>query len=97
MNAFYETLYMELRQTEQEIRDALQKKTQAGWLKELLEKELTDIEKTINKFEIGNYGQCEISGELIPYDLLKVIPTLKSINEFQSIGSFYRKSLNEHC
>ncbi|MDP4085391.1 MAG: hypothetical protein Q8934_12360 [Bacillota bacterium] len=95
MNAFYETLYLELRQIEQEIKKSLQKRNQQAWLTQLIKEELQDIESSISKFEKGNFGQCEISGELIPEDLLKVIPTLKTKNEFQNIESFYRKPFHQ--
>jgi RNA polymerase-binding transcription factor DksA len=94
MNALYESLYMELRQTEQEIKQSLQKRQEKDWLSSILRDELTDIAITIRKIEKGKYGQSEVSGELLPEKLLKTIPTLKSLNDLQCLNSYYRKPLH---
>ena len=94
MNALFERLYLELRQSEQEIKESLRKRQERDWLKSILEDELADIVSTISKIEKGKYGHCEISGELIPDKILKTVPTLKSINDFRSLNSFYRKSID---
>lgn len=94
MNALFERLYLELRQSELEIKESLQKRQEKDWLKPILEDELADIVSTISKIEKGKFGQCEISGELIPDKVLKNIPTLKSINDFRGMDSFYRKSID---
>ena len=48
-------------------------------LKPYIEGELKDIETALQKLEKGTFGTCEISGELIPEDLLTMVPTFKSI------------------
>ncbi len=39
--------------------------------------ELDEIDHALEKIEAGNYGVCEVSGELIPEGRLKVIPTAR--------------------
>jgi RNA polymerase-binding transcription factor DksA len=93
MNALYERIYMELRQTEREIKESLKNRQEKDWLSLILEDELTDIAFTMSKIEKGKFGQSEISGELIPEKLLKTIPTLKSLDDLQNLNSYYRKPL----
>jgi RNA polymerase-binding transcription factor DksA len=94
MNALYERLYMELRLTELEIKESLQKRQEKDWLSSILMDELADIAGTMRKIEKGKYGKSEISGELLPEKLLKTIPTLKSLNDLQCLNSYYRKPLH---
>lgn len=94
MNATEEKLYVELRQTEQEILVSLTQRQKNDWLKSILEEELTDIRLAIDKVENGCYGQCELSGELFPEEFLKIMPTAKTRDDFQKVGSFYRKPIH---
>lgn len=94
MNATEEMLYAELRQTEIEIITSLQQKSQEEWLKTILIEELADIRNAIGKVKSGNFGQCEISGELFPEDLLKIMPTIKSKADYEKLDLFYRKSIH---
>jgi RNA polymerase-binding transcription factor DksA len=94
MNALYERIYMELRQTEQEIKESLQNRQENDWLSSILEDELADIAFTLSKIEKGNFGQSEISGEMLPGKLLKTIPTLKSLDDLHSLNSYYRIPLH---
>ena len=93
MDALHEMLYDELRQTEQEVLQSLQNKDANHRLKSILEEELEDIQSAIRKVKNGNYGLCEFSGELIPEELLKSVPTLKSVHDLGNFKSFYRKPL----
>lgn len=93
MNALQEKLFLELRQSQVEIENSLKSKLKKDWITPLLEEELADICLAIDKIKKGNYGQCEISGEFLPEDLLKVIPTLKSIKDSKKLELFYRKQI----
>jgi RNA polymerase-binding transcription factor DksA len=93
MDALHEMLYEELRLTEQEVLWSLKQKVRNHQLKAILEEELDDIRSALNKVQNGNYGLCEISGELIPGEWLKLVPTLKSVHDLGKFKSFFRKPL----
>ncbi len=93
MNALQKQLFLELRQTKGEIEASLKKHQKKDWFTAILKEELKDIEAAIEKINIGHYGQCEISGELIPENLLRIIPTIKSNKDSANLASFYKKSI----
>jgi RNA polymerase-binding transcription factor DksA len=93
LNAMQEQLFLELRQTQAEVENSLKNKQKQNWFTTILEEELADIKVALKKLSDGSFGQCEISGELLPTDLLKIIPTLKSKKDSENLDSFYRKSI----
>jgi RNA polymerase-binding transcription factor DksA len=93
MNAMQEKLFLELRQTKSEIESALIIRGKDDWLKAILKEELIDVTKALEKIESGTYGHCEVSGELIPHDLLEIIPTVKSLNDMKKLESFRKKDI----
>src|SRR4051812_42357806 len=78
MNAMQEELILELRKTQEEIVSSLKNKQENEWMIPILKDELADIATAIQKLEDGNFGQCERSGEPLPENLLKIMPTIKS-------------------
>ncbi len=92
----HKMLLEELRQSEEEILQSLQKIDSNIQIKGILEDELADIRLALQKAANGNYGLCEISGEMIPADLLKLIPTIKTVNDVSNLESFYRKPIQFH-
>lgn len=93
MNANTEKLLMELRQTKTEIERSITTKQTNDWLRTFLEEELADVNNALVKLIEGNFGQCEISGELLPPDLLAVIPTIRSFKDSKMIGNYYKKPI----
>lgn len=93
MNAMQEQLFLELRQTQSEIENSLNNKQKQDWFINILEEELADIKVAMRKITDGNFGQCEISGELLPAELLKNIPTIKSVKDSENLEAFYRKPI----
>jgi RNA polymerase-binding transcription factor DksA len=93
MNALQEKLFLELRQTKSEIENAINRKENNDWLKEILQEELKDVVDALAKIEKGCYGLCEISGELIPLDLLKSIPTVKTKNDLNKLEAYRKKTI----
>jgi RNA polymerase-binding transcription factor DksA len=87
-------LLLELRQTQAEIENSLSNNQNQAWFTTILEEELADIKVAMKKINNGSFGQCEISGELLSADLLKIIPTLKSVKDTETLDTFFRKSLN---
>lgn len=88
-------LIEELRNTRQELLERLMQSNLHPFMNEMILAELYDVEKAIEKFETGQFGTCEISGEFLPQDLLSLIPTLKSMDDCHSLRRFYRKALYE--
>ncbi|WP_223588603.1 hypothetical protein [Neobacillus bataviensis] len=94
MNAMQEQLFLELRQTKEEIEISLKNKQKKDWLTDIFEQELADINCAIQKLKDGNFGQCEISGEFLPDDLLKIIPTLKTVKDSELLEVFCKKTIH---
>jgi RNA polymerase-binding transcription factor DksA len=93
LNSTIEKLYTELRMTQIELATTLRVKRDSK-INKYIEDELRDVEETMQKLENGNFGMCEMSGELLPFDLLEMIPTIKSKEDINSIQSYYRKSIH---
>jgi RNA polymerase-binding transcription factor DksA len=93
MNALQEKLFLELRQTKVEIENSLNSKQNKDWFTTVLEEELSDITSAIQKLENGNFGQCEISGEFLPNELLNIIPTLRSQKDSEYLESYFKKPI----
>jgi RNA polymerase-binding transcription factor DksA len=91
MKVFEKKLYEELRDFEREMKVKLEKNLVDQKIKLFVEAELQDIQTTLNKLECGEYGKCEMSGELMPYDLLAAVPTAKTINDFEDMKGFFKK------
>lgn len=94
MDALQEKLFLELRQTQEEILTSLKNKEKNDWIMTILEEELTDINAAIEKLENGCYGQCDDSGEPFPDYLLKIMPTIKSTKDRETMEHFYRKPIS---
>ena len=86
-------IYSELRKTKQELIENLEGGGKSSSIiKSYIEGELKDIEAALQKLEKGTFGTCEVSGELIPEDLLTIVPTLKSIDDCKTLQYLIRKS-----
>lgn len=93
LNSTIEKLYTELRMTQIELVTTLRVKRDSK-INKYIEDELKDVEETMQKLENGNFGMCEMSGELLPFDLLEMIPTIRTKDDINSIQSYYRKSIH---
>ncbi|MEH7177251.1 hypothetical protein [Neobacillus vireti] len=94
MNAMQEELILELRKTQEEIESSLKNKQENEWMIPILKDELADITTAIQKLEDGKFGQCEMSGEPLPENLLKIMPTIKSSRDSENLEHYYRKPIN---
>jgi RNA polymerase-binding transcription factor DksA len=47
-----------------------------------IQDDLKDVKRALVKLKFGIYGYCEDTGERIPFDKLKTIPTARSIHDF---------------
>ncbi|MFD2443448.1 TraR/DksA family transcriptional regulator [Bacillus sp. CGMCC 1.16607] len=90
MKVFEKKLYEELRDFEREMKSKLDRNLVDERIKCFVEAELKDIQVTLCKIEDGQFGRCEMSGELIPFDLLSFVPTAKTFNDFKKIKAFYK-------
>ncbi|WP_462409207.1 hypothetical protein [Neobacillus sp. Marseille-QA0830] len=93
MNALQEKMLKELRQTKFEIEQSLRNKHTYDWMTPLLQEELQDVQIALQKLTDGTYGQCELSGELLPADLIKMIPTIRSAKDTEDMISYLKKPI----
>jgi DnaK suppressor protein len=47
-----------------------------------IQDDLADVKRALAKIELGVYGICEETGQKIPYEKLRTIPTARSIYDF---------------
>ena len=93
MDAKAETLYSELRKTRMELIERLEDEQASPLIQPMIKAELLDVEDTLNKIELGVFGRCEMSGELIPEELLTMVPTIKRLDDYGEIDGYFRKGL----
>lgn len=86
-------LLQELITIRTELEQSLQEKSSSPLISQYKKEELNDINETIEKIQSGNFGFCEFSGEIMPYSILQMIPTLKSFKDLDEIQKYYCKSL----
>ena len=60
-----------------------------------IKEDLYDVERALNKIEYGIYGICEETGQFIPLEKMKILPTARTINDF-SINDYYEKKSLPH-
>ncbi|EIJ81571.1 hypothetical protein PB1_01460 [Bacillus methanolicus PB1] len=86
-------IYAELRKMKAELEEKCSGKEVNDLIKEFIQEEIHDIEHALKKMETGDFGICEISGEIIPFHYLTLIPTLKSAKDLKSIERYYKKPI----
>jgi len=79
-------IYSNLRKTKNELLKRISNENGSPLVRPYIEAELTDIETAIKKIENGTFGTCELSGELMPRELLHIIPTLKTIEDCKTVS-----------
>jgi RNA polymerase-binding transcription factor DksA len=52
-------------------------------------KDLYDVEIALKKIDDGNYGYCELTGEQLPYNKLRILPTGRTIYDFSFVREHY--------
>lgn len=88
-----EKLYSELRITRKELMARLEMVGGNPIIRHLIEEELSDVNETLMKLRSETFGVCEVSGELLPNELLRTVPTLRSKDDVTVINSFYSKPI----
>lgn len=53
-----------------------------------IQAELQDVNRALLKMEFSLYGICEETGVKIPFDYLKVLPTVRTLTEAEAIVQF---------
>jgi DnaK suppressor protein len=61
------------------------------WLKSLIYDELQDVEHALRKLEEGDYGRCEKTGRPFTENQIYVLPTARTIDDFD-IQGYYAKT-----
>ncbi|WP_394232591.1 TraR/DksA family transcriptional regulator [Niallia oryzisoli] len=79
-------IYSDLRKTKDELLQRMNSSSCSSLVKPYIEEDLKDVETAMKKIEKGTFGTCEISGELMPMELLKIIPTLKSMDDCKTVS-----------
>ncbi|MCM3587114.1 hypothetical protein M3182_15350 [Mesobacillus maritimus] len=89
----YHFIYEELRRTREELLERLQQADKHSSILLYIKAELDDVERAIAKMEAGDFGRCEMSGELLPDGLLGMVPTARSEEDLKMMEAFLRKPL----
>ncbi|PLR97356.1 hypothetical protein [Bacillus sp. T33-2] len=93
MKEYLEQIQDQLRKSHEELLEKLMTCQQSSPILTFIKEELVDIESTLSKIEKGEFGKCEISGELLPAEFLFILPTVKSNRDLEKLQKFYRKPL----
>lgn len=93
MNPMEKNLLHELISIRTELKRSLQEHSASPMVSQYKEEELQDINEAIEKIRTGHYGLCEMSGEILPYHILQMIPTIKSKKDLEEIQKYYCKSI----
>jgi RNA polymerase-binding transcription factor DksA len=96
MKVFEKKLYEDLRDFERELENKLKNDLVHQKIKKYVEAELRDVQTTLQKLECGQFGKCEMSGELMPYDLLYEVPIAKSLEDFDKMKNYLKKPYTYH-
>ncbi|MFS0637406.1 hypothetical protein AB1K84_16010 [Mesobacillus foraminis] len=89
----YHFIYEELRRTKEELLSCIENAEHNSTILLYIKAELDDVERALSKIESGQFGKCEMSGELIPDGLLGMVPTARTEEDFRQMGFFLRKPL----
>jgi DnaK suppressor protein len=65
-------------------------------IKEDIKADLQDVICALQKLENENYGICEMTGEKIPEEKLKMMPTARTIFDFAIYDFYERKTVPYH-
>ncbi|MBA4537590.1 hypothetical protein H1Z61_10720 [Bacillus aquiflavi] len=88
-------LYNELHKMKKELlTKQLDGKKMSDTVAVMINEEISDIEQAINKIDSGTFGRCETSNELIPFEILSIIPTIRTKKDVEVIRKHFKKSLN---
>jgi RNA polymerase-binding transcription factor DksA len=89
----YHFIYEELRRSKEELLDCLQKEGGNSLIISYIQAELNDVEHALAKIEAGDFGKCEMSGELLPEGLLGMVPTARTEEDIKMMEAYLRKPL----
>ncbi|CAM3697441.1 hypothetical protein [Mesobacillus zeae] len=89
----YYFIQEELRRTRDELAAYLHEGAEESPVLPFIRAEYDDVELAIKKLEAGNFGKCELSGELLPEGLLGMVPTARNTSDLNRMGEYLRKSL----
>lgn len=59
----------------------------------LMKDELMDVERALWKLENGQYGLCEETSQLIPFEKLHVYPTARTLDDFSFQNFFENREM----
>lgn len=89
-------LYDELHLIKKELTDKIEEQgNNQDIITYYMAAELMDVKTAIKKLDDGSFGQCEFSGEPLPFEWMVTIPTLKTKEDVTLIQSFFKKTFND--
>ncbi|MGM0750356.1 MAG: hypothetical protein ACQET6_00430 [Bacillota bacterium] len=50
-------------------------------IQQYIDEEITEVKQALDRFRVNQYGFCEMSGEEIPFDFIKMNPTCTSMDD----------------
>ncbi|WP_243289950.1 hypothetical protein [Bacillus sp. FJAT-47783] len=59
-------------------------------IRAMMNDELMDVERALWKLQNGQFGICEKTSQLIPFDKLHLLPTARTVDDF-SLQRFFEK------
>lgn len=59
-------------------------------IRAVMKDELMDVERALWKLQNGQFGICEKTSQLIPFNKLHILPTARTVEDF-SFQSFFEK------
>ena len=89
----YHFISEELRRTKQELIEGLRLVDQSSPILDYIKAELDDVDRAIVKLEAGDFGKCEMSGELLPEGLIGMVPTARTEEDLKLMEAYLRKPL----
>lgn len=111
MNDQYAEIKLELELTKKELLTRLANSTNYEISNELLfntkdidkekiimnhiREDLRDVERALRKMEYGAYGICEETGEKIPIEKLRILPTAQTIYDFTFSDLYMKNTMPE--
>jgi RNA polymerase-binding transcription factor DksA len=88
----YTSIIQELTESLKELEAS---QSQHPLIQHYIDQEISDVRRALQLADQNRYGLCEMSGEEIPFDLIKMNPTLTSLteaNEWKRYGKIQMSS-----
>ncbi|WP_064093777.1 hypothetical protein [Rossellomorea aquimaris] len=65
-------------------------------IQQYISEEISEVRNALNRVKHNKYGYCELSGEEIPFNYIKMSPTCTSLNEALNWRRFGKIHMNSN-